>query len=191
MKNVMTRQEAQALMDKYLTTPTLRLHSRETEVIMRRLAVHFGENEDFWGITGLLHDLDLDVIGGTMETHGLRTVALLREEGYEMPEMFQAILSHTEGLAPDRPARQSRLDFALSAAENLTGIISAYVLVRPGQKIEGAKVKSVTKKLKDKSFAASVSRAFIDDIEKAGVDRSTLIALGLEAMGEIADELGM
>jgi len=191
MKKTMTLQDAQALIVKYLTTPALRLHSRETEVIMRKLAAHLGEDVDFWGITGLLHDLDLDVIGGAMETHGVKTVALLREEGYEMPEMFQAILSHTEGLAPDRPARQSRLDFALSAAENLTGIISAYVLVRPGQKIEGAKVKSVTKKLKDKSFAASVNRAFIDDIEKAGVDRPTLIQLGLEAMGEIADELGM
>ncbi|MCK5147901.1 HD domain-containing protein [bacterium] len=191
MKNHITIEEARALVEKYVQTRTLRLHSRESEVIMRKLAQHLGRDEELWGTSGLLHDLDIDVIGGNIEQHGLESINLLKNEGYDIPEMFQAILSHTEGLIAGRPARETDLDFALSAAENLTGIISAYVLVRPGQKIEGAKVKSVTKKLKDKSFAASVSREFINDIEKIGVERSMLIQAGLEAMTEIADELGM
>ncbi len=191
MKNSITYPEAKSLADAYLSSRAMKFHGRETEVIMRRLARHFGEDEEFWGITGLLHDLDMDQVDGDPERHGKETLEILKKEGYDIPELFQAILSHTEGVRPGRPERSERLHFALAAAENITGLISAYVLVRPGQTIEGAKVKSITKKLKDRSFAAKVNRQFIDDVEKIGLERSQFLQMALEAMTEIKDEINM
>lgn len=192
MKTKISYDEALSLFKDRLKTETLRKHSRETEVIMRRLACELGQDKTFWGITGLLHDLDLDIIDGDYSKHGYKTVEILREEGYEIPEMFNAILAHTEGLDENRPKRQTLLDYCLAGAENLTGIISAYVLLRPGGKLEGTKPKSIRKKLKDKSFAASVNRQFITDAyEKAGMEGSDFIRLSIEAMTEIAEETGM
>ncbi len=192
MKNSITIEEANILLDKYLKTKSLRFHSRESEVILRKLAVYFTEDEDFWGITGLLHDLDMDVINGDNESHGYKTVEILKEEGYEIPVMFEAILAHTEGFTNSKETRKTKLDYVLSGAENLAGLISAYVAVRPGKKIDGAKVKSLTKKLKDRSFAAAVSREIINDVaEKTEIERSEFFKLGIEAMSEISVELEM
>ncbi|MBN2417552.1 HD domain-containing protein [bacterium] len=191
MKNSITAAEARKLIDTYLTTETLRFHSRETEVIMRALARHFDEDEESWGLTGLLHDLDMDAVGGDPARHGFETIEILKREGYDMPELFEAILSHTESLGGGRPARSTQLHYALAAAENITGLITAYVLVRPDKTIAGAKAASVTKKLKDKSFAASVSREYINDIEKTGLERSAFIAMAIDAMTGIKDEIHM
>lgn len=192
MKTSITYDEAVKIFDKYIKTEHLRLHSRESEVIMRKIAKHFNEDENLWGITGLLHDLDMDVIDGDYSIHGEKTVQLLREEGYDIPEMFSAIKAHTEVLENSEAKRETRFDYVLAGAENLTGIISAYVAVRPGKKIEGAKQKSVVKKLKDKSFAAAVNRQMINDVsEKTELERSQFIQMGIEAMAEISEELGM
>jgi predicted hydrolase (HD superfamily) len=194
MKDKITYEQAKKIWGKYLRTEylRLRLHTRESEVIMRKLANHFGEDEEFWGITGLLHDLDMDSINNDYSLHGKKTVEILKKEGYNIPEMFDAIIAHTEGLEESNAERKTRLDYVLAAAENITGLISAYVLVRPDKKIEGTKVKSITKKIKDKAFAASVNRQFINDIyEKTGMERSTFIQLSIDAMKEIADEIGM
>ncbi|MFH1218772.1 MAG: HD domain-containing protein [Candidatus Peregrinibacteria bacterium] len=189
MNDKITPAEAGELLDKYIHENYLKLHSRETEVIMRGLAKHFGEDEDFWGVTGLLHDLDFEDINQDPNKHGNRTVEILKEAGYDIPEMFHAILSHCEEW--NGVKRESKLDFCLSAAENLTGLISAYILMRPDKKIEGVEPKSINKKFKDKAFAAKVSRAYIADIEKAGLERNELFQIALNAMGEIAEELGM
>ncbi len=192
MKNKIEYKEALEIFNKYLKTDYLRLHSRESEVIMRKAAAHFGEDEELWGITGLLHDLDMDVINGDYKEHGIKTIEILKDEGFDIPEMFDAILAHTEVLENSDGKRKTKFDYILAGAENLTGIISAYVAVRPGQKIEGAKPKSVVKKLKDKSFAAAVSREMINDVtEKAGLERSLFIRMSIDAMSEISDELGM
>jgi uncharacterized protein len=191
MKISITVEEAKALFDKYLQTDYLRKHSRETEVIMRRLARHFGADEDFWGITGLLHDLDMDLIRGDYARHGSSTVQILKDEGYDIPEMFDAILAHTEGIEGNVAVRTKDFHFILAAAENITGIISAYVILKPDKKIAGTKVSSIKKKLKDRSFAASVNREFINDIEKCGLDKSSFIEMAIEAMSEIAEEVGM
>lgn len=190
MKDTITIDEARALVEKYLTQQYLRDHSRETEVIMRALAKHFSEDEEFWGLVGLLHDLDMDEIGEEHDKHGDRTVEILKEEGYDIPEMFKAIQSHTENLGFTDAKRESKLDFALSAAENITGIIVAYTLMRPDKKLENVKVKSIKKKLKDKSFAAKVNRELINDIEKTGLERSEFLQIAIDAMKEIAEEIG-
>jgi uncharacterized protein len=191
MKNTITRNEALNIWNKYLKTEYLRLHTLESEAIMRKLAVHFGKDEEYWGITGLLHDLDMDAINGNYSQHGLKTVEILQSEGYELPEMFAAIISHAEGVNEASTKRTTDFDFILSAAENITGMISAYVAVRPDKKIEGTKPSSIVKRLKSKAFAASVSREFIYDIEKAGIKLDQFLQLSIDAMTEIAGEIGM
>jgi len=191
MKNTITRIEAQELLDTYLKTPYLRDHSRESEVVMRALAKKLGENEEFWGIVGLIHDLDMDVITqeNDHQNHGKKTVEILTKEGYELPEVFQAIRAHTEGFVENNDVVQtSKLDFALGAGETVTGLITAYIRMRP-ERFKGASVKSLTKKFKDKAFASNVSREFINDIEKVGLERGEFFQIALSAMAEIADEI--
>jgi len=191
MKNTITRSEAKLIWDKYLKTEYLRFHTIESEAIMRKIAIHLGKDEEYWGIAGLLHDLDMDLINGDYQQHGHKTVEILKEEGYEIPEMFDAIIAHVEGLNKTGAKRTTDFDFILSAAENITGMISAYVAVKPDKKIEGTKPSSIIKRLKTKAFAASVNRDFIYDIEKTGMKLDQFLQLSIDAMTEIADEIGM
>ena len=190
-KTTISRDEAHQIWDKYLKTGYLRLHTLESEAIMRKLARHFAEDEDFWGNTALLHDLDMDVINGDYRLHGFKTIEILKNEGFDIPEMFNAILSHTEGVNPNSPSRTTHFEYILSAAENITGMISAYVAVRPDKKIAGTQPSSIVKRLKSKAFAASVNREFIYDVEKAGISLNEFLQIAIDAMTEIADEIGM
>ncbi len=191
MKTSISNQEAREVWDKYLKTEYLRLHTIESEAIMRKIANHLGKDEDYWGNTGLLHDLDMDVINENYSEHGYKAVELLKSEGYNIPEMFNAIISHTEGVSGNDAKRITDFELILSAAENITGIISAYVILTPEKKVAGTKVKSIKKRLKSKAFAASVNRQFIYDIEKAGIELDVFLQLAIDAMTEIADEIGM
>ncbi len=192
MKNKITRAEAREILHKHLKTPYLRDHSRESEVVVAALAKRLGEDAELWGATALIHDLDMDLVtaeNNGMENHSRRTVEILREEGYDIPEMFQAIRAHTEGFLKSADVkRQTKFDFALAAGETVTGLITAYVRMRP-ERFEGANVPSLTKKFKDKSFAANVSREFINDIEKVGLERGEFFQIALDAMAEIAHEI--
>ena len=190
MKNKINYQEAYNLWDKYIKTPQLRMHMRESEMVMRKLAGHFNADEEFWGIAGLLHDIDLDKIGKDYSNHGYETVEILKDEGYDIPELFEAIIAHTEGVTADAK-RTTDFDIILAAAENITGIITAYVLILPSKKIADVKVKSIKKRLKQLRFAASVNREFIYDIEKTGIELDKFIILAIEGMSEIAEEIGM
>ncbi|MCD6447354.1 MAG: HD domain-containing protein [Candidatus Marinimicrobia bacterium] len=192
MKTTITYEEARTLLDTYLRTEYLRFHSRESEVIMRALAKHLGQDENFWGIAGLLHDLDLDEIGENIQRHGIHTVELLKNADYDIPELFDAILSHTEGIEGVIHKRETDFQYILAGAESITGLITAYVILRPGKKIDGVKVKSIMKKFKSPSFAAKVNRDFIRDAAKhAGMELNEFIAISIEAMSTIADETGM
>ncbi|MEA1985971.1 MAG: HD domain-containing protein [Candidatus Marinimicrobia bacterium] len=192
MKNQITYTEAKELFNKYLKTEYLRFHSRESEVIMRKLANRLGEDEEMWGITGLLHDLDLDLIDGDYRKHGFKTVDILFDEGYILPQITTAIISHVEGIEGNVVKRETKLDYCLASAENLTGLISAYVLMRPDKKIAGVKAKSIKKKFKSKSFAEKVNREFIEDITKVtDLELNDFFQLAIDAMAEIADEINM
>ena len=191
MQNTITTHKANSLLKKYLHEPYNLNHSRETEVIMRALAKHFGEDQDLWGITGLLHDLDWELTQHNHEEHGKKTCEILQEAGYDLPEMFNAIKAHNENLGFLGVNRETKLDYCLAAAESLTGLIVAYALMRPGKTIEGAKVKSLTKKFKDKSFAAKVNREYINDIEKVGLKRSKFFEIALDAIKSISNEIGL
>lgn len=190
MQKKISSEEANKILNKYLTEKYLLQHSRETEVIMRALARHFGEDEELWGITGLLHDLDMEQIKDNLKSHGERTCEILKEEGYEMPEVFKAIRSHTESLGYLDVKRETKLDYCLSAAENITGLIIAYALVRPDKKLENITAKSIKKRMKEKAFAANVSREMIDDVEKAGIEKDKFLNIAINAMKDIASEIG-
>lgn len=192
MKTSISYPEAKALFDEHLHTEYLRFHCRETEVIMRALAKELGEDVELWGITGLLHDLDLDELGEDMTRHGERTVEILKHAGYDIPLMFNAILAHVEGIEGVGHRRRSDLEYILAGAENITGIITAYVILRPEKTIEGVKVKSIVKKFKSPAFAAKVNRQFIlDAAEHAKMELHDFIRISLNAMESIADETGM
>ena len=190
MKDQITLEEANNILKKYLSQPHLLHHSRETEVVMRALAKHFGEDEEFWGITGLLHDLDMEAIDGKDETHGTKTCQILTDEGFDMPEMFQAIKSHVETLGFLDVKRETKLEYCLSAAENVTGLITAYALMRP-EKLTGMKASSLNKKFKAKAFAANVNRELINDIEKTGLQKNEFFEIAIKAIQSIASEIGL
>ncbi|MGI6423170.1 MAG: HD domain-containing protein [Candidatus Dojkabacteria bacterium] len=192
----MNRDTAEKLLNKYITTPWLKLHMRETEVIMRGLAKELGENEDEWGIAGLLHDLDYDYVEKDPQRHVVEFDILLKKEGIEVGrdisnEVYHAIKSHYEEHPKIEQRRESKLDFALSASENLSGFLVACALVQPDKKISSVSVESVIKKLKKKDFAKAVNREYIYDIEKAGISLERFIEIALEQMNSIAGEIGL
>jgi predicted hydrolase (HD superfamily) len=193
---MITREKAQELLDKYITTPWLKLHMRETEVILRGLARELGENEDEWGIAGLLHDLDFDFVNKDPKRHVIELDNILEKEGIKVGEditedMYHAIKSHYEEHPEITQKRESSFDYALSSAENLSGFLVACALVQPDKKISSVQIDSVLKKFKKKDFAKAVNRQYIYDIEKAGISLSRLLEISLKEMNSIADEIGL
>jgi len=162
-------------------------HMLATEVIMRALARRLGEDEEEWGLTGLLHDIDVELTEGDMSTHSKLGADLARELGVS-EEMAHAILCHNEahGISPE-----TKLDKALFCADPLTGLIIAAILVRPDKKLAGLEAKSVKKRFTEKSFAAGANRQHISQCSEIGLELDEFIELGLEAMKEIAGDLGL
>jgi len=193
---MITREKAEQLLDKYITTEWLKLHMRETEVIMHKLAQHFDEDKDLWGITGLLHDIDYDYVGKDPERHVIEFGKILEMEnlniGEDIPkEMYHAIKAHYEEHPQISQKRESKLDFALSSAENLSGFLVACALVQPDKKIASVGVESVIKKFRKKDFAKAVNRNLIYDIEKTGISLEQFVQISLDAVNEISDEIGL
>ena len=162
-------------------------HMLATEAVMRSLARRFGENEEEWGLTGLLHDIDMDLTEGDMKTHSKLGADLAMELGAN-EAMAHAILCHNE--AHGIPL-ETRLDKALFCADPLTGLITAATLVRPDKKLAGLETKSVIKRYKEKSFAAGADRQQISQCSEIGIGLEEFIELGLEAMKGVAADLGL
>ncbi len=181
------RDAAWQLLTTHTTRENLLKHALAVEAAMREYARHFDEDEELWGITGLLHDIDYEK-HPNMEEHPLAGVEILKENGY--PEILtQAVMAH----APHTGAlRETKLAKALFAVDELTGFIVAVALVRPSKSISDVKVKSVTKKFKDRSFAALVSREdIIEGADDLDMDVSEHVGVVLEAMKNIAGQLGL
>jgi len=151
------------------------------------LARHLGEDEEEWGLTGLFHDIDMELTESDMSTHSKLGADLARELGAS-EAMAHAILSHNE---THGVALETKLDKALFCADPLTGLITAAVLVRPDKKLAGLEASSVLKKFKEKSFAAAVDRNQIGQCRQIGLELDEFVALGLEAMKGIALDLGL
>jgi predicted hydrolase (HD superfamily) len=182
---VHTRADALRLLEEWVPNPALRNHMKAVEAAVRFYARAFGEDEERWGLAGLLHDLDWERFP---EEHPLRAVEHLRQNGWP-EDLLHAVLAHRSdftGVEPD-----SRLDRALMACDELTGLITATALVRPNG-IDDLTAKSVKKKMKDPTFARGVDR---DDVRRGpellGIELDTHISNVIEAMRSIAAELGL
>ncbi|MFA6254526.1 MAG: HDIG domain-containing metalloprotein [Patescibacteria group bacterium] len=188
----MNRETAQNLLILHLKDPANLNHSRESEVIMRALAGHLGEDQDYWGNLGLLHDIDWEY---GEDVHCKKCREILGQAGFD-EEFIETIISHGYGVTAcgaELAAKQrtTKLQHLLAAAETITGLIYASALVRPDKKLESVEVSSIKKKMKDKSFAAKVNREVIRECEAAGIPLDEFIAISLKAMKEIAGEIGV
>lgn len=162
----------------------MRKHMLATEVILRALARKFGEDEDEWGLTGLLHDIDVELVEDEPSSHSKLGADIARELGAN-EAMAHAILCHNEGHGVPR---QTRLDKALFCADPLSGLITAAALVRP-DKLAGLTTKSVMKRFHEKRFAAGVDREQVAKCQEIGLELEEFITLGIQAMKGIAAEL--
>lgn len=154
---------------------------------MRALASRLNENVDLWGISGLLHDIDVELTNANPRTHGPAARELL--EGKLDEQAIDAIVMHNEDAT--ELERTTKFQHALAAGETITGLITATALVYPDKKLASVKTKSITKRMKQKAFAASVKRENILECEQIGIPLSEFAQLALEAMQGISDELGL
>ncbi|MFP4168771.1 MAG: HDIG domain-containing metalloprotein [Desulfonatronovibrionaceae bacterium] len=184
---MLTRQKAISLLYTELGEETALInHSLETEAVMRALAGKLGSDPELWGITGLVHDIDYSRTKSTPERHALEGAEMLA--GRLPEEALRAIKAHNSEYTGVDP--ETDFDFALRAGETVTGLISASALVRP-QKMEGMKPKGLKKKMKDKAFAASVSRERIHECSRIGLELTDFLALSIAAVSGIAGEVGL
>ncbi len=180
-----TREQAYRLLTEYNRNDRLIKHALAVEAVMRHMARQRGYDEERWGIIGLVHDLDYERYP---EQHCRKTEEILRQHGWP-EEDIRAVLSHGWGICTD-VAPQHEMEKVLYAIDELTGLIIAVALVRPSKSLDDLKVKSVTKKWKDKGFAAGADREVIQrGIDMLGIERSELIADTIEGMKTVASEL--
>jgi putative nucleotidyltransferase with HDIG domain len=185
---MVNRERALELLKQHMAAENLRRHCLATEAIMRKLAQRLKKDEELWGLTGLVHDLDLELTRDDQSRHGLVAADMLAEEGFP-PEAIQAIRTHNGEVLGI--SRQSDFDHALACAETITGLIVATAMVQPDKKVASVKPKSVKKRMKEKRFAENVNRDIIRECEHIGVPLEEFIPLSVEAMQEIAEELGL
>ena len=181
-----TRDDALTLFRKYNKSENLYHHALEVESIMKEPAVKYGEDPEYWGIVGLLHDIDWEMFP---EEHCRKAPELLKE--IDLPDdMIHAICSHGWGLVTDvKPERF--MEKMLYTIDELSGLVHATALMRP-EKMKGISVKSIKKKWKDKSFAAGVNREVIaNGAEMLGIDISELMQLAIDGMTKTASETGI
>jgi uncharacterized protein len=188
MKYGINRERSLELLNQYLSSPNLIKHSLASEAVMRALARHFSEDEELWGLTGLLHDLDVELTLDDPPRHTHESVRILREEGVA-EEIIEAIRMHNELAHNDK--RSERFHHALAAGETITGLVIATALVYPDKKLASVKPKSVRKRYKEKQFAAGADRDVIAECELIGIPLPDFCDLSLEAMQEISAELGL
>ncbi|MCX8059198.1 MAG: lysine--tRNA ligase [Spirochaetes bacterium] len=183
----LSKEDALKIMKEYLKKEHMIKHSLASAKVMEGLAEYFGEDKDKWYILGLLHDIDYELTENEPEKHGILTKELLLK--YNIPEdIIRIIQSHNEMTGV---RRELKIDYALAAAETITGLIVATALVYPDKKLESVSVDSVLKRMKKKDFARNVSRETIMEIEKAGLNLEKFIEIALNSMKKISLELGL
>lgn len=183
----MRREEAWRLLCEYTQSENLRRHALAVEACMRYYARLWGEDEEWWGITGLLHDLDYEQ-HPSMEEHPFVGMEILRQKGYP-EEVVRAVGAHADHTGIPR---QTRMEHTLFACDELTGFVTAVALVRPSKKLAEVDVSAVRKKMKDKAFARAVSREeLLKGAEEIGVPFEEHVQNVINAMSTIADELGL
>jgi len=181
----MTREEALELVKSKVKNKNLVKHMIATEACMRDLARHFHEDEDFWGLTGLLHDLDYDQTAEDFPKHGFLGAQMLEDMGVD-DRIIYAVKAHTGHVEAI-----STMDRALYAVDPLTGLIVAAALMHPTKKLSNVDTQFVLNRFKEKRFAAGANRDTIRTCEDLGLSLEEFITISLEAMKSVADELGL
>ena len=184
---MISRDQAIILLKENVTSDNMLKHSFASEAVLRGIAGKLGKNEDEYGIAGLLHDIDVEITNADPYTHGLYAEKLLK--GKITDEMLDAIVMHNE--VATGKERSTEFQHALAAGETITGLITATALVYPDKKIAGVNPKSVTKRMKQKAFAASVKRENILECEEIGIPLEEFVELSVNSMTKISEILGL
>jgi len=186
------KEQAGELLNKHIKDDITRMHCWESEAIMRALAKHFNENEDEWGIIGLLHDIDWDLTKNNPKEHTVKAVEILKQAGAS-DFLIETIVSHGYGSelcgTNQDKVRTTKIQHALAAAETLTGLIIATALVQPDKKLASVKLKSLKKKFKTKAFAAKCDREIIKECEAINLPLDEFLDIGLRVLQGISDKL--
>ncbi len=185
----MLRDQALKLLRQNVKNDKMVYHCLASEAVLRALATRLGEDPDQWGLAGLLHDIDIERTNADPATHAVEGARMLQQLGID-PEVVEAVMLHNEH-ATHGQIRHKPLHHALAAGETITGLITATALVYPDKKLKSVKPKSITKRMKEKAFAASVNRETIMECEKLGMSLQEFVECSLNAMKEIADEIGL
>jgi len=187
-----SRADTLALVHEYTASESLRKHMLGVEAAMRAYAGKFGEDEERWGIAGLIHDFDYERFPNNShsptEEHPSEGVRILRSKGYP-EDILEAILGHAQYT---NTPRESQMAKTLFAVDELTGLITATALVRPTKSVHEVDAKSVRKKMKDKAFARGVNRDdVINGAQELGVDLDEHISFVISAMQTRSADLGL
>jgi len=184
---VLTREQALALVKKHVSKRSVVYHMIAVEAILRSVAKHFGEDEDQWGLIGLVHDVDYEKTEATPEKHSLLAEEILK--GHVPDDVIKAIKTHNfryTGVIPE-----SRMEKALIASDAISGLLVACALVMPSKKLADVKVETVSKKFKDKDFARGAERERILVCEEIGIPREKFFEIALNGLKESAAQIGL
>jgi putative nucleotidyltransferase with HDIG domain len=182
------RQQALQLVRDRVKNENVVNHMLAAEAIMGALARRLGGDEARWRLAGLLHDLDVEETAEKMEVHGNLTVQWLRDAGLDDEEVLQAIRAHNSA---NGSSIGCDMDRALFACDCVTGLVTAAALVRPEKRLAPVELKSLKKRFKEPSFAKGARREDIMTCSELGLELEEFLAIGLEAMKEVADDLGL
>lgn len=187
MEHTPTYEEALSLLKEFNESESLLKHAYAVEGVMRYMARKKGQDEEKWGIVGLVHDLDYEQYP---DQHCTKSEDILKERGWP-EEYVRAVVSHGWGVCGDVEP-QTEMEKTLYAVDELTGLIAAVALVRPSKSVADLEAKSVMKKWKDKAFAAGVDRAIIErGSQMLGVELKDLVTDTIMGMREVSDRIGL
>ena len=191
MADRITREEANEILHKYVSGEHYIVHCYAVEAIMKGLAARLAPDDvEFWGICGLLHDLDEETCDwrNDLSTHGPGSVEILKKEGFEDKELFDAICAHNP---PCGLIAHTTLQYALLAADPMSGFVKAVAQIYPDKKLSSVKHKSVKKRFNETRFAAGANRQYMGAIEETGISFDEFIDISMESMKSVAEDLGI
>jgi len=194
MENLgITKEQSGKLIEEHVKEPNTKLHLLESEAIMQALAKKLGEDEESWGIIGLLHDIDWDLTKNDNANHCVKCREILQQAG-GTEFLIETIQSHGYGMkeipALEEKQRTTKIQHCLVAAETLTGLIIASTLINPDKKLASLQLSSLKKRFKNKGFSAKCNRELILECEQVGVPLDEFLEIGLTALQGISDKLG-
>lgn len=189
----LTREQAWELVKKYNTHGQDLIHYLESEAVMKEVAQKLGEDVDYWGMLGLVHDIDWGLTKNNVETHLTKAPEILKEAGFD-DKFIEVVLSHGYGFQ-ELPSlkdkkRTEKIQHALACSETITGLVHTYALMR-GSRVSDMEAKGLKKKFKDKTFARAIYRDVIREAEKIGLELDEFFEIAIQGISKIKDEAGL